>query len=315
MLGNANMDCLWQLSHDSYAKMHRMDWDDIRFFLAAARTGSLAAASRQLGTHQPTVGRRIDGLEKRLGVRLFQRHAQGLTLTDEGQRILHAADSMAEAAAALQRASGFEDKEIRGNVRVAAPSGLAVHVIAPRLPLLHERFPNLDVVLQPSASSADLTHGEADVAVRLYRPTAGELVIRRVCNMGFGLYGSPSYLQQHGAPQSAIDLPQHAFIGYGVQLHHLEESRWLESITKGARYLLRSDDTHTRLAAAESGLGLAVLPHALVQRPLKLQRVLETVDAPPKTIWLVVHRDLRHIAQVRAVFDWLGEGFAECELG
>lgn len=291
--------------------MNKVDWDDIRFFLAVARTGSLAAASRHLGSHQPTVGRRIDGLEKRLGVRLFQRHAQGLTLTEEGQRIMQAAESMDEAAATLQRASGFD----RDSVRIAAPSGLAVHVIAAKLPQLYERFPNLDVVLQPSVSSADLTHGEADVAVRLYRPTAGELVVRRAGNMGLGLYGSPTYLQQHGTPQSTADLPQHCFIGYGEQLRHLEESCWLESITKGARYLLRSDDTHTRLAAAESGVGLAVLPHVLVQRSSQLQRILETEDAPPKTIWLVVHRDLRHMARIRAVFDWLDEVFAACGLG
>ena len=295
--------------------MNKVDWDDIRFFLAAARTGSLAAASRQLGSHQPTVGRRIDGLEKRLGVRLFQRHAQGLTLTEEGQRIMQAAESMGEAAATLQRTSGFEDIDIRGSVRIAAPSGLAVHVIAAKLPQFHARFPNLDVVLQPSVSSADLTHGEADVAVRLYRPTAGELVVRRTNNMGLGLYGSPTYLQQHGTPQSTADLPQHCFIGYGEQLRHLEESCWLESITKGARYLLRSDDTHTRLAAAESGVGLAVLPHVLVQRSSQLQRVLETEDAPPKTIWLVMHRDLRHMARIRAVLDWLDEVFAACGLG
>lgn len=293
--------------------MNRLDWDDIRFFLAAARTGSLAAAARQLDTHQPTVGRRIDGLEKHLGVRLFQRHAQGLTLTDEGQRALQAVGPMAEAAAALQRASGCEDTEIRGSVRIAAPSGLAVHVIAPGLPLLHERFPHLDVVLQPSAASADLTHGEADVAVRLYRPAAGELVVRRVGNMGFGLYGAATYLRQHGIPQRPGDLPRHAFIGYGMALRDQEESCWLESMTQGARYLLRSDDTHTRLAAAEAGLALAVLPHVLAQRSSKLQRVLETVDAPPRTVWLVVHRDLRHMPRVRAVFDWLDRVFADCQ--
>jgi DNA-binding transcriptional LysR family regulator len=294
--------------------MNRMDWDDIRFFLAAARTGSLAGAARRLGTHQPTVGRRVDGLEKRLGVRLFQRHAQGLTLTEEGQRILLAAESMAEAAATLQRASGSDGEDIRGSVRIAAPSGLAVQVIAPALARLHARFPNLDVVLQPSAASADLTHGEADVAVRLYRPTAGELVVRRAGNMGFGLYASPAYLQQHGAPQGPADLPRHAFIGYGTELRHLEENRWLESLTQGARYLLRSDDTHTRLAAAESGVGLAVLPHVLAQRSPRLQRVLEMHDAPPKTVWLVVHRDLRHLSRVRAVFDWLDDVFADCSL-
>lgn len=291
-----------------------MDWDDIRFFLAAARTGSLAAASRQLGSHQPTVGRRIDALEKRLGVRLFQRHAQGLTLTEEGLSIMQAADNMAEAAATLQRVGSFGDKDIRGSVRIAAPSGIGVYVIAANLPQFHQRFPNLDVVLQPAASSADLTHGEANVAVRLYRPTSGELVVRRAGGMGFGLYGAPAYLQQHGMPQSTADLPQHCFIGYGDQLRHLEESCWLDSMTEGARYLLCSDDTHTRLAAAESGMGLAVLPHFLAHRSSQLQRVLPTVEAPPKTIWLVVHRDLRHMPRVRAVLDWLVEVFADCAL-
>lgn len=294
--------------------MHNLDWDDIRFFLGAAHAGSLAAASRQLGSHQPTVGRRIDSLEKRLGVRLFQRHTQGLTLTEEGQRILRAAESMDEAAASLRRASGIEDDHLRGSVRIAAPSGLGANILAARLPQFMARFPNLDVVLQPSAASADLTHGEADVAVRLYRPAAGELVIRRAGHMGFGLYASPFYLQQHGMPENPSDLPQHDFIAYGEQLRQLEENAWLESLAADARFLLRSDDTHTRLAAAESGLGIAVLPHILAKQSGRLQRVLESEEAPSKTIWLVVHRDLRHVARVRAVLDWLEETFAALDL-
>lgn len=286
-----------------------MDWDDIRYFLAAAHTGSLAAASRRLGSHQPTVGRRIDSLEKRLGVRLFQRHAQGLTLTEEGQRILQAAEAVGDAMATLLRASSFEDEDIRGCVRIAAPSGLAVHLVAPNLPRFHENFPGLDVVLQPSVSSADLTHGEADVAIRLYRPTAGELVVRRAGNMGFGLYGAAAYLQRHGTLENAAGLPLHLFIGYGEQLRHLEENRWLEALAGDARFVLRSDDTHTRMAAAGAGLGLAVLPHVLAQRSPQLQRVPGTINVPSKPVWLVVHRDLRHLARVRAVLDWLSELF------
>lgn len=287
--------------------MNIMDWDDVRYFLAAARTGSLAAASRQLGSHQPTVGRRIDSLEKRLGVRLFQRHAQGLTLTEEGQRIMQAAETMGEAAATLQRASIVEGDEIRGCVRIAAPSGLAVHLIAPALPGFRERYQALDVVLQPSASSADLTHGEADVAIRLYRPSAEDLVVRHAGNMGFGLYGATAYLERYGTPKNTADLPQHLFIGYGEQLRQLEENRWLEALAGEARFVLRSDDTHTRMAAAEAALGLAVLPHVLAQRLPLLQRVRMTDEAPSKPIWLVVHRDLRHLTRVRAALDWLGE--------
>jgi len=288
-----------------------MDWDDIRYFLAAARTGSLAAASRQLGSHQPTVGRRIDSLEKQLGVRLFQRHAQGLTLTEEGQHILQAAEAMGDAATMLQRVGRFEGTELHGSVRIAAPSGLAVHLIAPNLPHFRERFPELNITLQPSASSADLTHGEADVAVRLFRPTAEELVVRRVGTMGFGLYGSSVYLQRYGIPQNVAALPQHLFIGYGEQLRHLEESGWLEALADDARFVLRSDDTHTRLAAAEAALGLAVLPHILVQHSAQLQRVLDGEAVPSKPIWLVVHRDLRHLVRVRVVLDWLAELFVE----
>ncbi len=287
--------------------MNIMDWDDIRYFLAAARTGSLAAASRQLGSHQPTVGRRIDSLEKRLGVRLFQRHAQGLTLTEEGRQIMQAAEAMGEAAATLHRASGLESTEIRGSVRIAAPPGLAVHLIAPGLPQFHARYPNLDILLQPSASSADLTHGEADVAIRLYRPTAGELVVRRIGTMELGLYGATSYLQLHGTPENIADLPLHLFIGYGEQLRHLEENRWLEALAGDARFILRSDDTFTRQAAADAALGLAVLPHVLAQRSSQLQWVLEAEKLPSKPIWLVVHKDLRHLARVRAVLDWLAD--------
>ena len=287
-----------------------MDWDDIRFFLAAARSGSLAAASRQLGSHQPTVGRRIDSLEERLGVRLFQRHSLGLTLTDEGRRIMQAAEVMGDAAASLQRAGSFEASGVRGSVCIAAPNGLAVHLIAPNLPDFQQRYPDLDIVLQASPFTADLTHGEADVAVRLFRPTAEDLVVRHVGHMGFGVYGAKDYLKQHGVPQNTEELAGHLLIGYGEQLQHLDESSWLEALAGDARFILRSDDVYARLAAADAGLGLAVFPHVLVQRSPRLQRVLETEALPSRHIWLAAHRDLRHLARVRAVLDWLTELFS-----
>lgn len=289
--------------------MNIMNWDDIQYFLAAARTGSLAAASRQLGKHQPTVGRRIDSLEERLGVRLFQRHSLGLTLTEEGRRIMKAAEVMGEAAASLQRASSSEGTGIRGSVRMAVPNGLAVHLIAPNLPQFNERFPDLDVILQVSSFTANLTHGEADVAIRLFRPTDEDLVVRLVGNMGFGLYGATKYLQEHGVPENTAALPIHHLIGYGEQLQHLEESCWLDALAGDARFVLRCDEIYTRLVAADAGLGLAVLPNILAQRSSQLQRVLEAEELPSKPIWLVVHRDLRHLARVRAVLDWLTELF------
>lgn len=279
-----------------------MDWNDVRYFLAAARGGSLTAASRLLGCHQPTVGRRIDALEQALGARLFHRHAQGLTLTDEGRGILGAAESMEDAARGL-RHSGDEN-EIRGSVSIASPEGLAIHVIAPGLLKLHEDFPLLDVTLLPSSASADLIHGEADVAVRLFRPAEGDLVARKIGEMGLGLYAARTYFDSFGMPREMTELRQHRFIGYGARLRHVDESRWLDEAAAGGRFLLRSDDTHARLAAAVAGLGLTVLPHFLA-RGAQLRPVAISAAIPPRPIWLAIHRDLRNLVRIRAVLDWL----------
>ncbi len=282
--------------------MNPMDWNDIRYFLAVARGGSLTAASRLLDCHQPTVGRHIDALELSLGVRLFQRHAQGLTLTDEGRGILGVAETIEEAARSLHRRC--LESEIVGNVSIASPEGLAIHVIAPGLLKLHKDFPLLDVTLLPSSASADLIHGEADVAVRLFRPVEGDLAARKIGEMGLGLYGAGTYFESFGMPHEIMELRQHRFIGYGARLRHVDESRWLDEAATGGRFLLRSDDTHARLAAAVAGLGLTVLPHFLA-RGAQLQPVAISAAIPPRAIWLATHRDLRNLARIRAVLDWL----------
>jgi len=292
--------------------MNPTDWDDVRYFLAAARTGSLAAASRELGCHQPTVGRRIDNLEASLGVRLFQRHSLGLTLTEEGRRVMQTAEAMSEAALKLLLAGGAE-AGIRGIVRIAAPNGLAMEVIAPALHRLHEHHPDLDIELQASAASADLTHGEADIGIRLYRPAGEDLVVRQAGVIRFGLYGATEYLRVYGSPENVADLPRHRFIGYGPRLQHLEENTWLESLAGEARFVMRSDNVHMRLSAARGALGMAVLPHFLAQRVPQLTRLLANEPLPLKPICLTVHRDLRHLTRVRVVLDWLTELFSAPE--
>ena len=286
--------------------MNNPNWDDLRIFLAAARSGSLSAASRTLGSSQPTLGRRIDALEQRLGVRLFQRHAQGLTLTDDGRRILQVVEDMDAAAAGLGRATRGDAERLAGRVRIAAPEGLAVRVLAPALTGFMQRHPELDLVLDPAASSADLVRGEADLAVRLYRPEVPDLVVRHIREMGFGLYATPGYLQRHGVPACAEELPRHRFIGYGERLRDHPENAWLENLVGGEGFTLRSDNTLTRLTAACAGLGIAVLPHLLVSG-CALQQLLPNVVPPARAIWLVVHRDLQRVARCRLVMDFLAD--------
>ena len=281
------------------------NWDDLRIFLAAARSGSLSAASRTLDSNQPTLSRRINALEKTLGMRLFQRHAQGLTLTEDGQNLLQIAENMDLAASALNR-SRDTTSLISGTVRIAAAEGIGVYIISPALVRLLQHYPELNLSLDSAHSSADLIRGEADIAVRAYRPESADLVIRRVRDMEFGLYAAAEYLAQYGSPQNAAELHQHLFIGYGELLKDHAECRWLEALVSPIRYVLRSDNIPNRIGAASSGAGIAVLPHLLI-RDTKLVRILPELAPPSRTIWLVVHRDLRDVARIRVVLEFLTE--------
>jgi len=285
--------------------MINMDWDNIRYFLAAARTLSLSAASRSLNSNQPTVGRRIDSLEAQLGLRLFQRHSSGLTLTEDGQQLLAAAELMEQGAAGIAGASERNAAVPAGTVRVAVPDGLGVGILTPRLPELYARYPLLDVVLDPSPASADLKRGQADIAVRLFRPADADLVSRRLCEMGFGLYACDGYLERHGAPASAAELGQHALIGYGEELRDHPESAWLEGLSGRGRCVFRSDNTLARLSALMAGIGIAVMPHLLMAEQPGCSHVLPEHEGPSRTIWLVVHGDLRYVPRIRAVFDFI----------
>lgn len=287
--------------------MHNFDWDDIRFFLAAARTGSLSSASRALNSNQPTVGRRIAHLEKALGVQLFQRHALGLTLTEDGAHVLESAELMETGASALDRARHADITHMTGTVRVSAPEGLAVCVFAPSLSSLRDQYPHLDVVLNASAATADLARGEADIAVRLFRPTSGDIVTRRLQTMGFGLYASADYLAKGGHPASASReaLAGHDVIAYGDQFQRHPENQWLESLAGDARIVLRSDSTLVRFGAAEQGLGVAVLPHIVAATSSHFHRIAPDAEGPSRTIWIAVHRDLRHVPRIRSVMDFL----------
>lgn len=285
------------------------NWDDLRYFLAAARGGSLSAAARALQTNQPTVGRRIDALEQALQVRLFHRHARGLTLTEAGERILQAGEAMDEAALAVGRAVTGEDRGLKGTVRVSAPESLCLLWLAPRLLPLATAHPEIEVILQASAATADLTRGEADAALRLYRPTLLDLVARRVAVIRFGFYAAPAYLERR--PVTALaDLDRHALIVHDDGSAHFPDSQWLDDLAPGAHRPLRSNSVPTRAAAAASGLGLTLLPRYVGDRWPGLVRVLPQTTPPTRELWLVTHRDLRHLARLRVVLDHLAVLFA-----
>lgn len=288
--------------------MNNINWDGLRYFVAAAESGSLTAAAKQLDSNQPTVGRQIDGLETALGIKLFQRSVKGLLLTEEGAFILEQAQLIQTSIAKIQR-TPQTGADSSGTVRLALPEGLSLEVLVPQLSSFYEEYPHIQLILEVSSSSADLIRGEADIAVRLFRPKENNLVSKRLGYLSQGLFASKGYLASHGCPTDVGALRGHPMIAYGDQLSALPANQWLIEHTNPSSRLLCSDSTATRLQATIAGVGISIQPHIICQRHSDLVPLLTSIRLPGHELWAVYHDDLRRLPRVRAVLDFVGVCF------
>lgn len=275
-----------------------LDWNDLHHFVVLAREGTLSAAARTLRVDHATVARRVAALEAATALKLVDRRSRSYTLTADGKRIAAAAAPMEEAAFAVERAMRATEPGIRGEVTISAPPSLANALLAPRLVDLKCAHPGISIKLIGEKRRASLSRREADLALRLSRPTEARLVARKVSHFGFSLYGAPSYLRE---------TPPHAFvfIGYDESMKDAPQQQWLEAVADGREIVLRSSDLENQVAAARAGLGLAALPHFLGDGDPRLERCAISRKEVGRDVWLVVHQDLRRAPAVRAVMDFL----------
>jgi DNA-binding transcriptional LysR family regulator len=217
-------------------------------------------------------------------------------------------------AANIERLAGGEGLEPEGVVCLSLPEGLCNEIIVPALGGFQQRYPKLRLILAVSTRAADLIRGEADVALRLYRPKEPGLVVRKLGMMKMGLYASRSYLQRSPPLVTTDDIAHHPCIGYGDELQHLDENQWLLSQCSPERLLLCSDSTSCRLKATLSGLGLSVQPDMIAARHNDLVPLLEHVPIPGHEIWLTYHQDLVRSYRTRLLVDMLVELLAEREI-
>lgn len=280
-----------------------LEWSDLRFFLAVHRHGSLAGAGRALRVAPTTVGRRVAALEDRLRAKLFVRSSSGWVLTPAGQRIVPAAERAEEAALDVERLAGGAQQRPEGRVRVATLEVLASQLIAPALPRLLARHPGLRVDLWCGPGVRDIARGEAEVAVRIGRPTDPSLLTRRLTTFRSRPYAARSWLERRG-----LDAALDRLDGCEVLLF-LAPNRWLGDERGRVRPVLRTTEPSVTLAACKAGLGVALLPDLLAAPHAELVALdgLELAQEDP--IWLVLHQDLARVARVRAVADFLGEVF------
>lgn len=285
-------------------------WDDVRFFLAVARTGSLSGAGRALGVGHVTVGRRISLLERRLGVALLNRTPDGFTTTSAGEAILRQCVAMESAALDLERVAAGRDSLVTGSVRVTTTEALAYQLIVPAIASLRHAHPELRVDLMVGVRSLDITRRDADLAVRFARPTASDLVCRRLGDVRFSLYASPHYMARLGIPKRGQGLAGYDLITFtGAPI--ATSPFFMDESLQGARIALRCDNPLIQLKAAVSEMGIAELACFLGDSSPDLIRVWPDEAPARRTAWMIVHQDMRRSARIRAVSAAIGDVFRQ----
>lgn len=284
------------------------DWHLYRAFFAVTREGSLSGAARALGMTQPTVGRQVAALEAALGVNLFTRSLDGLAPTDAALRLLPAAEAMASAAEMAQRAAsgGFDDE--RGTVRITASEVMGGEVLPSILACFRELHPEIALELALTDRNEDLLRGDADVAVRMVRPTQDALIAKRIGRIDVALYAHRRYLKVHGLPRLREDLAEHALIGSDRDPAF---ARLLDTLQLSRDPLsFRSDSQLAQLATLRAGFGIGASQLGIARRDNNLIPVLHSELMLSMEMWLAMHRDLRMSRRVRLVFDHLATELA-----
>lgn len=291
-----------------------LHWDDLGVLLALVRSGTLSGAAQRLEVEISTVARRLDAIESRLGVHLFDRTSTGVRPTELALALVPVAESMERSAAEAWHVLAGRETEPEGVVRLSAPPGLASWLVAPALVRLRKRHPKLTIELDSTAGYVDLTRREADLALRSRRPQSGDLVVARLIEATPVVAAAPRVVRRLGKLASLDDID---WITWGPELAHLPDGAWIDKHVDPARIALRTSSMDAQLHAVRAGLG-ALWVHGpflatcgLEELPLTRALAQRVPALPSDSLWLVGHRALRDVPRVRAVWEFMQELVAE----
>ena len=288
-----------------------MDWDKLRIFHAVASAGSFTHAGQTLGLSQSAVSRQISALEEEISTPLFQRHARGLTLTDEGELLFTAVTDVLGRLAAAEEALKNVHESPRGTLKITASHGIGAYWLLPRLGAFLAQYPEVELHLVMDDRELDLAQREADLAIRMRAPVQADLIQRKLFTVHYHMYASKTYLAAHPAPTTLEEIADHTIIVYGETAGpENRDINWLlEAYKKNARpgakgKIIRINNITGILQATEAGLGIGVVPDYVAAQHSSLERVLPDVAAPGFDVHLVYADALRQSKRVAAFRDF-----------
>ncbi|MEL7128283.1 MAG: LysR family transcriptional regulator [Pseudomonadota bacterium] len=283
------------------------DWSLLQSFADVEAHGSLSAAARATGKSQPTLSRHISSLEQQTGSRLFTRNKNGVALTVMGAALLKHVHGMAEAAAHLRLAIDGNPDSLSGTIRITASQIMATYTMPALLTRLQHAEPEIDIEMVASDETENLLQREADIAVRMYRPTQPDVITRKVGEIKLGMFASKAYLDRRGMPKSADDLLKHTVIGYDRKLEIIEGFRQAGLKVDQDFFAFRSDDQVVCWQMVRAGYGIGFNQIRVGEADPDLVRIDIANPVGRLPIWLTAHAELRSSPRVRRVYDFLAE--------
>lgn len=279
-----------------------MEWDDYRHFLAIEQAGSVLGAAKQLGVNHTTVLRRIASLERRLGVRLFERLRTGYTPTPAGEELRNVILGVRQVLLDVEHRLSGKDLQLSGVVRIATTDTLSHGLLLPHLRAFRQLHPHIQLQIIGSNQIVSLTRREADIAIRATNQPPDNMLGRKIGLARSAIYGALSYLDERGHDLAS---DRHDWIGLDETLAHLPEYRWLERRIPPERIVLRLNNLLHKIAVVKAGHGIAPLLCFLAEREPDLIRLTEPEPLFDTDIWLLSHPDLRRVARVRAFMEFI----------
>lgn len=283
----------------------RLDWGDVRVFLAIARCGTLGAAAKQVGQTQPTMGRRLRALEEALGHTLFQRTSEGFVLTDDGAAVLAYAERMEEEALGFTRALTGKESQLRGLLRVSSSDWFGMHMLTPVFARFLAQHPGISLELLTDSRLYNLARHEADLLFRITPFEESDVIQRKLTRIDYALYGHVDL-----APPSPGDGDGHTLISMDSAFGSMPDVEWVKQMLPRARVVFGSNNRGVQARMCAEKAGFAVLPCPLGDATPGIRRI-DLGQAPPgRDVWLGYHRDLRRVARLRALLDVTVNAFA-----
>jgi DNA-binding transcriptional LysR family regulator len=283
-----------------------MEWDDLRYVLAVARTGSLSGAARTLAVNHSTVFRRIELLEKRLAVRLFERHRGGYAPTLAGEEMQRIAAQVEEEITALDRRITGADLRLSGTIRLTSTDTFAHILLLPHLQRFRESYPGIELDLVVTGTNVNLTRRDADVALRATGTPPEELIGRRVASIAFAVYGATRW-RKRAKRESLESLP---WVGFEESIAGITAARLMRTHFPQATPAVRGTSLLTLAQFAGVGAGLAVLPCFVGDRTRGLVRYSERLEGHDQGLWLLTHADLRDTARIKTFMEFFASSLA-----